>query len=54
MRIQKIYIWSKKVLRLLYEKFNFIMISIKKSKDLDQINIDELKDSFQAHETCSQ
>lgn len=26
------------------------MISIQKSKDLDQINIDELKDSLQAHE----
>lgn len=39
----------EKVLWSLYKKFNFIIISIQERKNLDEITIDELIGSLQAH-----
>ncbi|XP_076959533.1 uncharacterized protein LOC143635640 [Bidens hawaiensis] len=40
----------EKVLRTLTENFNFVVCTIKKSKDLDEMTVDELQSSLLVHE----
>lgn len=40
----------KKILRSLTKKFNYVVVSIEKSKDIDKLTIDELQSSQVVHE----
>jgi hypothetical protein len=40
----------EKILRSLNDKFNYIICSIKESKDIDHLSIDELQSSLVVHE----
>jgi hypothetical protein len=40
----------EKILRSLSEKFNYVVCSIKESKDIDKLSIDELQSSLIVHE----
>jgi hypothetical protein len=40
----------EKILRSLNDKFNYIVCSIKESKDIDRLSIDELQSSLVVHE----
>lgn len=40
----------KKILRTLTERFNYIVCSIEKSKDIDSLSVDELQSSLLVHE----
>ncbi|XP_015583600.2 uncharacterized protein LOC107262421 [Ricinus communis] len=40
----------EKILRSLTEKFNFVVCSIKESKDIDSLSLDELHNSLLIHE----
>ncbi|KAJ1385085.1 Retrovirus-related Pol polyprotein from transposon TNT 1-94 [Sesbania bispinosa] len=40
----------EKVLRTLTEKFNYVVVSIEESKDIDTLSIDELQSSLVVHE----
>ncbi|XP_022930163.1 arginine and glutamate-rich protein 1-like [Cucurbita moschata] len=40
----------EKILRSLIDKFNFVVCSIKESKDIDQLTVDELQASLLVHE----
>ncbi|XP_057489680.1 uncharacterized protein LOC130775574 [Actinidia eriantha] len=40
----------EKTLRLLTEKFNYVVCSIEESKDIDELSIDELQSSLIVHE----
>jgi len=41
---------TKKLLRSLDPKFDFIVVDIKESKEVDKLMVDELMSSLQAHE----
>lgn len=40
----------EKILRTLTEKFNYVVVSIEESKDIDQLTVDELQSSLTVHE----
>jgi RNase H-fold protein (predicted Holliday junction resolvase) len=40
----------EKILRTLIEKFNYVVVSIEESKDIDTLTIDELQSSLTVHE----
>jgi hypothetical protein len=40
----------EKILRTLTEKYNFVVVSIEESKDIDSLTIDELQSSLIVHE----
>ncbi|KAL5819344.1 hypothetical protein ACOSQ4_023186 [Xanthoceras sorbifolium] len=40
----------EKILRLMSSKFNYVLYSIKESKDIDKLSIDELQSSLLIHE----
>jgi len=41
---------TEKILKSLYPKFDFVIVVIEESKEVDKLTVDELMSSFQAHE----